>query len=197
MRIISNFHDYYDCIQKYDEERDLILKRNSQPEIVFEKNIARHLYNKPWSLFSTEYYIGFCGKVYPLLGISKKISWNEHKTIYCYSAIDVHSNFEVDKNDERLLELFFTIKLKEDYFKKYNTPFYVIRRDWNTRIDIAPMLKKYEFFRIFDVNSAYQEIRMYLSNQAQPNKLIPSISDEDLLIAKGFDKFSFRRDKKK
>lgn len=55
-------------------------------------------------------------------------------------------------------------------------------------------LREYEFFRIFPPYQAFQEINMWLSNQAVPIKPIPEISNEVMAEIKGFDKYSFRKD---
>lgn len=55
------------------------------------------------------------------------------------------------------------------------------------------LLKKYNFQHLFDPYSAFQELQMYLSNIAQPNRPIPEVSNEDLIEAKGFDEWSFRK----
>lgn len=62
---------------------------------------------------------------------------------------------------------------------------------------LNPCLKDYEFYRIFDTYRAFQELEMYLGNLAAPEKPIPAVSDKDMIMAKGFDKFSFRKDKSK
>lgn len=56
-------------------------------------------------------------------------------------------------------------------------------------------LREFDFMRIKDPYTAYQEISMYLGNMAFPNKPIPKMSDEDMAEIKGFNKFSFRKDK--
>lgn len=56
-------------------------------------------------------------------------------------------------------------------------------------------LKQYEFYRLFPPFQAFQEINMWLSNQAVPIKPIPEMTDQIKLEAKGFDKFSFRKPK--
>lgn len=56
-------------------------------------------------------------------------------------------------------------------------------------------LKEYEFFRIFPPYQAFQEINMWLSNQAVPIKPIPEMTDSIKIAAKGFDEFSFRKPK--
>ncbi len=201
MRIISTKKDYYDCVQRHDQDRSLIFHRTHIPEIILDRKNRRKFYFGEIKEDISEYYIGFCGKTYPLLGIQKRIDlyWTavEYKTVYCYSLEDIRKNFEIDKKFDKDFQVFFESKPKEDYFQRYNTPCYILKIQWETSIEINPLLKDYEFFRIFDTNSAYQELCMYLGNQAYPNKKIPVVSDEDLIIAKGFDKFSFRKDKRK
>ncbi|MGH2611553.1 MAG: hypothetical protein ACRDFB_00720, partial [Rhabdochlamydiaceae bacterium] len=58
-------------------------------------------------------------------------------------------------------------------------------------------LGKVHFFKVFDSYHTFQEIAMWLSNQATPLKPIPKIKDEVMSEIKGFDKFSFRKDKGK
>lgn len=63
---------------------------------------------------------------------------------------------------------------------------------WN-----AP-LKDHEFHRVIDSYQAFQQIAMWLANQAVPIKPIPQISNNDMIESKGFDlKFSFRKPKSK
>jgi len=55
-------------------------------------------------------------------------------------------------------------------------------------------LRDLDFVRIFDPYRAFQEINMFMSNMASPEKPIPHVSDRDLLEGKGFDpKWSFRK----
>ena len=65
------------------------------------------------------------------------------------------------------------------------------------RGQLNPILRPLEFFRVFGAYAAYQEIEMYLSNQAIPQKKMPEISDEMKALAHGFDKYSFRAEKKR
>jgi hypothetical protein len=50
--------------------------------------------------------------------------------------------------------------------------------------------------KLFEPYQAYQEISMFVNNLAIPEKPIPKMSDEDMASIKGFDKFSFRKDKR-
>lgn len=62
------------------------------------------------------------------------------------------------------------------------------------RIAFNCSLKQYEFYRLFPPFQAFQEINMWLSNQAVPIKPIPEMSDEIKAESKGFDKWSFRKE---
>lgn len=69
---------------------------------------------------------------------------------------------------------------------------------WKPHVLIVnPQLSPYSFGKIKDAQTAYQSIEMFLSNIAHPNKPILPISDRDMRDAKGFDKWSFRKEKTK
>jgi len=79
---------------------------------------------------------------------------------------------------------------------KHSSPIFLAETDLrkNTgKITYNAELKPFEFYRVFDSHSAYQEVAMWLSNQAVPIKPIPKISDKIMIEIKGFDKFSFRK----
>ena len=50
---------------------------------------------------------------------------------------------------------------------------------------------------VVDPYTAFQEIAMFLGGMAMPLKPIPHLSDEIIAASKGFDKYSFRKDKSK
>lgn len=82
-------------------------------------------------------------------------------------------------------------------FEAEHCPIFVATRHnvSENEITFNVMLKKYDFFRIFDVNTAYQEIVMFMNNLAVPMKPIPQLDDVTLAESKGFDKrYSFRQD---
>ena len=58
-------------------------------------------------------------------------------------------------------------------------------------------LKPYNFAKVKPPQTAYMELESWLNNQARPMRPIPHVPDETLAAAKGFDKFSFRKDKAK
>ena len=69
------------------------------------------------------------------------------------------------------------------------------RRAHLSYLTINPQLKRFNFAKVLDPYTAYQELQMYVANMAMPNKPIPEISDKDMLEIKGFDpKWSFRKE---
>jgi hypothetical protein len=65
VRIISKFHDYYDCIQKYGQDDGMMFIRN-QEDIYFHKypnmrSVTSYTLGDLWYI---EFNIGFAGKVY-------------------------------------------------------------------------------------------------------------------------------------
>jgi len=57
-----------------------------------------------------------------------------------------------------------------------------------------PMLKDYEFFKVMDAQTAFQELSMFIGGVLpRTENPIVNISDKDMLIKKGFDKWSFRK----
>ncbi len=58
-------------------------------------------------------------------------------------------------------------------------------------------LKQIEFFRCVNIVDTYQQIERWLCNQAPGEKPIPVMDDKTMRDIKGFDKYSFRKDKSK
>lgn len=251
MRIISNFHDYYDCVQKYGQDQSFIYLRNPETfEYDRKGNLdyrSKNLTGNFWPFLrilnhglSNEFYlrqivIGFCGKIYPVLEIKKG---KEGKLTICYNTNDIDDFIEKNyaekyvkeyykekKNcwsrfwyspSQRHFNIFFDkYAEKQDNYKQIfiesRHPIFVAyyRDTWyhsNNTSTYVPStitfnveLKKLEFYRIFPTSLAYQEISMYLGGVlGQGNPVIPEISNNDMIEAKGFDlKSSFRKEKSK
>lgn len=80
-------------------------------------------------------------------------------------------------------------------FEFYHCPiFRAYQASGKQFIVINECLKHFEFIKVFDPYAAYQELAMYLGNQAIPIKPIPKLDDKTMSEIKGFDKFSFRKD---
>ena len=83
-------------------------------------------------------------------------------------------------------------------FEKHHTPVFMATAEVSGKeggeIVYNATLRDVEFYRIFDPYRAYQEICMFYNNMAQPDRQIPAVSDKDMVTAKGFDKWSFRKE---
>lgn len=87
-------------------------------------------------------------------------------------------------------------------FEEHNCPIFTFEVTGNRAhrkavLILNPKLQDLHFFRVFDAYRTYQEIEMFLGNAAEPRKLIPAISNDDMIESKGFNlKASFRKEKK-
>lgn len=82
-------------------------------------------------------------------------------------------------------------------FREYNCPIFVVDPPEN-KIHVNCLLRPWEFYKVFDPYSAFQEISMYVGGVLlAPVNPVPVVSDETMRDIKGFDKFSFRKDKSK
>jgi len=212
MKIISKFKDYYDGGASFgvDTERQYVRVINEIP-----------ISNFPYK-FDV---IGFCGKIYPFNNVTDfmnrnpkewtnydpsyefKLSKDEHNCdIYTRQKITksnkeswqrfsrYNSNtwmtkkeaFEYVKHDQNLLEIFHVLKV----------PIFHIGR-YKAYLTLNPCLKDLGFYKIFDTVQAWQEIEMYISNQLVFDRQgdIPVGNDNVIRDSKGFDKWTFRKEK--
>jgi hypothetical protein len=238
MRILSEFHDYYDSVQGIGQDQTLIyLRKPAEVEVRYSFPIlpANNRFGYR-NLTVHQSIIGFCGKIYPVLKLIRRSRASLPDDVYkiCYNLDDVDL-FVRDHYPKKVIEEYQITKSKkkrryrfrfwqdvhryefEKFFldcaniKDAHTNMFLERRcpifvatlqeaSWyrpsKAKIVYNASLREFEFFRIFDTYSAFQEIAMYLGGLAAPNKPIPEVSDRDMITAKGFDEFSFRKEKK-
>lgn len=117
---------------------------------------------------------------------------------YCHGRNQFLELFRVYNNlfatsgifDSLLIPTFLVRRM--EYVEQIKNP----HRDRREVLIKNPRLSDYNLAKIIPPYQAYQEIRMWLSNVAWPNKPIPEVSDKDMIVAKGFDlKTSFRKQK--
>lgn len=211
MRIISSFKDYYDSGMSFGmdpkliyvrEEKEILVDKNDkvQKEFLDNHNLFRHTYH-------SHNILGFCGKVYPLYSFGSRIQ------CCSYNYLFANSKYERDfvnsqpswlpggqvKGDENWGK-----KISDDIFRKYNSPIIIASAPYGysylneITLTINARLKDYQFMKIFDVVSCYQEISMYIGNELAKQE-DPIIKHSDKLKAEshGFDKWSFRKMGKK
>ena len=221
MRIISDKRDYYDCIQAHGQDRSLVYLRKTE-EVHLKRGEwpFPSLYSSWW--FSdtevTQHIIGFCGKIYPMLemhGYSRVRDDPFRKKCFTIEEVDafVEEHASQSQKDSyygkgrwwrssgKRRREFFTFferceKRKESYtemfLEKLVPVFVAITFNQNSKIVYNAILRPYDFVRIFDPYSAFQEISMFMGSMAMPEKVMPIIPDELKLRSKGFSDQSFR-----
>lgn len=81
------------------------------------------------------------------------------------------------------------------WFEEHRCPIFIATKHYRrTQLVINGILKDLDFMRQFDPYQAFQEVSMFLGNMAMPEKVIPHVDDKTMAGAKGFDKWSFRKE---
>ena len=177
----------------------------------YTKNYISHtsrlVYMNSDRLFK-KHIIAVCGKLYSVLEFSEDLVSDKYHIFYNYDQVKDH----LIKNGEPVPEkdsfkgknfclfdrLFFNKEVIEsDINIFYKTP--ILSYAINNRYDglaltLNPELNKFEFFRVFDSYTMFQEVSMYNSGvltNTEDNMI--QISDEDKKVAKGFDDYSFKK----
>lgn len=179
------------------------------------------------NIVAEQYIIGFCGKIYPVNCVYEefiKDQRDERVYSYCFSNDDLDKtlkNLMTPKSFERYsgdvfkkgnrnkryyfprndLAAFYQKCSEEqdsysEMFIEKKSPIFVVdyKREtltWN------PLLRPFEFFRVFEPSLAFQEIYMWLSNQAVPHKPIYEPTNQEKIDTHGFNEESFRQPKAK
>lgn len=211
MRIISEQKDYYDCVQAMGQDQSLVYVR--------KEKVVDYTWPKgyPFPVFLSHHYqtknyveignftVGFCGKIYPAIELSKWVG-EERKSKFCYSVEDV-DEFVTEHFKKKQIEAYhyagkqyvrkpaWLYSLKRTAFVKFwesieqrhasrfednYCPVFVGEHRKNiNQVTCNGCLRNVEFYRIFDPYRAFQEIAMYLGSIAVPLKPIPEVSDKD------------------
>ena len=196
----------------YPFSRDISWKKYRDNIVI---NLSYFKLKKDYEMkyFDISYFIiGFCGKLYVgcksyyMNGnvINFDISYDMNHMKDCIIDRTYHDGFENTINNIQKLD---TINI----FREYNTPIFLwdycylkrysnrfsIYHEKNVKFFINPILKEYEFYKVFDTYQTFQEIQMFISGvlgNKENNVVI--ISDKDKIIQHGFDKWSFRKESK-
>lgn len=171
-------------------------------------------------LDAEQYMVGFCGKIYPVVNISSLGRGGSR--CYCIEDIDAFVDEKMDDKHKKKYykpekSKFCTYECnnlanrvtykryfdeceqkKSQYsqmFIDHKSPIFLAEEsDGFMRITYDAILKEVCFYQKFDAYQAFQEISMYYGGVlSNVNEVIPEVSDKDMIEAKGFDKFSFRK----
>ena len=158
----------------------------------------------------TTHIVGFCGKIYPLVGFEE---WSKETREYCYTIEQVDAYVKrklqpaewsiydsarrFSSNRQSFLSFFAACEqLKDNYRKMFDdkrSPIFLASIDYEAKLEWNALLGRVHFQKVFPPFQAFQEIRMFMSNLAQPEKPIPQLSDADMAHSKGHgDRYSFR-----
>jgi hypothetical protein len=216
MRIVSKFKDYYDVGMGLGYDSSITYIRETK---VIEEGWARSRYRSrhydPYCLSLVR--IGFCGKEYCAYWLQKCIDGVDHES-FCYDIDDVDKFvnqywpskerdfyyeerrsyrrgklFQLRRSYKEDLAKYNEKQLHTKIFQEHNVPIFVA--SGNGRIETNCLLRKYQFYKVFDAYSAYQEISMYVGGVLKaPVNPVPEVPDEIMRDIKGFDKWSFRKE---
>ena len=225
--ISPKFHDYYDISLQYGTDPNLVYVRQPEVVPYKHSFHGFGYYKgSSWrSEFSLHQYscegftIGFCGKAYFGFKICDRY-------IYSIEDLDEfvstqHKKLQENYNEkntgkarkyrwwgsaeatreyyDRLFKRYqeYTDAYKEVFYK-LNCPIFVVNWDsYGQHVTKNACLKNYEFQRIIDPYTAYQEISMFVGGVlAGQGKEIPIPDDKTMVEIKGFNKWSFRKEPK-
>jgi hypothetical protein len=165
-------------------------------------NVFKKEYRSIYETYS-HFIVGFCGKLY--VGFQ---FYTPHK----FGEVDnVLTTYDFDVVREIVQNEGWHSNLTEDYnyimnynpieiFREFNVPVFVYDDyDYNSRRNgkfyLNPILKEYEFYKIFDAFQAFQEIEMFLGGVlGKGEKEIVEVADKYKIEQFGFDKWSFRKE---
>jgi len=179
-----------------------------------------HIKNEYFKLFPHHSYfvIGFCGKLYVGMklyavdhstndynNVITTITYDKDYMIKLFESKTYGGYFEDNYNhviQYNALEWFRDMKTPcfvydHNYdVSHFDTKFY--RGNFRSKFVINPLLKDYEFYKIFDTFQAFQEVMMFMGGVlGRGEKEIVEVADKYKIAQHGFDKWSFRKEPEK
>ena len=221
MRIISDFHDYYDVGMQNGIDPQLPYRRFRREEkidpcrsgLFYPSYFDDYCVKKYKVLF-----LGFAGKIYPFFEYAN----DSHEMAYLFDFDKIDFKYFDDtmsdiiwhcrrsksrkmesrqilawiKNDLKTIVAYKDKKELLDLFDKFKTAIFVHRLE-HTTIIINERLNQYGFQKVLPPMQAFQELEMYVGSYlTRPAIEEPPIPDKIKAEIHGFDKYSFRKDKK-
>ena len=159
------------------------------------------------------FFVGFCGKIYVgwkfyrelinlhgTTDIETYITYDREFVKKNIKSVSWHANLVDDLNyidTYNSMDIFRDLKVPvfiydQDYDRKYIKSY---RHRDDSRFIVNPILSDYEFYRVFDSFTAFQEISMFMGGVlGAGEKEIVEVADKYKIGQHGFDKWSFRRE---
>ena len=210
-KIIEDSKQFPKEFAKPNDIRDFFRKTNHFSNLKFYSPKEKSKYEQLHFII-----LVFCCKLYTIFKLNKKRKkrlpnkiWDaSFTTNFIYDSDKIKEHLEIQHWGRNLND---DINYIENYdalhiFREYKTPVFIYDsnynrinlRDYKTddKFIINPLLKKYEFYKVFDSFTAFQEIQMFISGVLEINKKeTVEISDKDKIEQHGYDKkWSFRKE---
>jgi hypothetical protein len=199
-------------------------EREDNPFYQLSNSRLKKKYHKQYP-HNSYFILGFCGKLY--IGwklYSIKESTNRNSYNYDFNNVITTITYDLDYIKELFEEKTWHGNLYDnlnyisnydamDWFRNMKAPVFIYDYDYdrthvdvnrygweknNSKFFINPLLKDYEFYKIFDAFQAFQEISMFLGGVlGRGEKDIIEVADKYKIEQHGFDKWSFRKEPEK
>lgn len=172
------------------------------------ENLVAHCY----SMEDVDTYIE---KIASQQALSKRQIECFHNTEKVYRKRNTWPTFLRRMYFEKFFELTKDLTNRKDFFLKHNTPIFISRKrdidNWREEpVGVTTLhgcLKDFEFYRMVEPFTAYQELQMFLTGvlgltnqhkaKYQGQLIEPELDDITKRDSKGFDKWSFRKESSK
>lgn len=217
MRIISDFHDYYDSCMAHGSDERIVYHRKTQdftwegmetghPLEEIKRSIKNRYSNRGMILwvgkkpnrflvYLYKEFVIFCGKIYPTLRCVRQSTVSTPSEVKYFYEIDDCVKYLSEINKEEIDKE--EVKQIRDYILssslKIDTEWLIANKlsvalVTLRQIFINPRLKDCEFYKIFDSYTAFQELDMFVCGTlAYPHNFMVEVSDKDKVKKHGFD----------
>jgi len=222
MRIISPEKDYYDSVQSYGQDDIKFVRKNRRLDVtdnVLIKKVTEGRLHGEIKKGREEFYVEtfsiyYLGNIYNGIEISSLNTRTYGNKTFFYTYEEFINFFGEEIDESRLVSRgwrFERSNFVKDWLKSYPfdlsevfgdcyiayIPGYMERLNYY-KIEKYPILSKYDFQKVKDPYTIFQEIQMFLCNVANPEPVMVKISDKDLAYKRGHgDPYSFRKVKEK
>lgn len=111
--------------------------------------------------------IGFCGKYYVGWELIKKVNMYDNESIITYDVSNVENLVrKSDWFDNNFIDIYNNIINFDniEIFREFNTPIFVLiyktpKYGMRRELHINPVLKDFDFYKVFDAFTAFQELQ--------------------------------------
>lgn len=208
MRIVSDFHDYYDSVQKYGQEKSVLYLRKQQELNVddvkrtFPKKYDEYLDMKIFHVHRVGNLDGanfrllfFCGVVYPILTFVK---YDGSFSYFQAFGVEEFENILKEQFDEKVIkeynqrslwtsfnreqiETFFSLKHKNsDLNIDLKCPIIIFNVEYHKNLEMTlnPSLKNLKFYKEVETGLAFQKIESFIGG-VLASQQVPMIKVND------------------